>query len=168
MAAVTPEERARILELLADPEWTVTAIAAEMHRGKATISRIAKAHEEELGAARSAANRARTPAEALEVRLEKLAERRRTIKALLLERAEELLEAMEGGRPHEVHHFTKEGELHTGTLTGPTSTDRRNYAVAVGVMLDKFTILEAQETDDDEARATVLELIGTSRRRRTG
>lgn len=55
--------------------------------------------------------------------------------------------------PHEVIHWDKDGFMHRGEIDTPTSGDIKNYAVAIGILLDKHLVLVKHDSDDRDLPA---------------
>lgn len=54
---------------------------------------------------------------------------------------------------HEVIHWDKDGIMHRGTIDQPTSGDVKNYAIAVGILLDKHVVLTKVDADPTDLPA---------------
>lgn len=55
--------------------------------------------------------------------------------------------------PHEVTHWDREGLMHRATIDKPTSGDVKNYAVAIGILMDKHMALVRFDGDDRDLPA---------------
>lgn len=53
-------------------------------------------------------------------------------------------------QPHEVIHWDKDGFMHRGEIDQPTSGDVRNYATAVGILIDKHLVLVKHDSEGGE------------------
>jgi hypothetical protein len=66
---------------------------------------------------------------------------------------------------HEVHHFDKDGIVSWATLKGPTSSDVKNYAIAIGILLQRHADLIKIDSDARDLPAVELwlaQVMGTN------
>lgn len=95
-------------------------------------------------------NRASTVA-ATEARQIDLKAERARLAQRLVAKAHDLVDLIDA--PHEVIHWTKDGDMLRGTIERPTSGDVKNYLISVGVATDKHLALIRQDSDDRDLPA---------------
>lgn len=70
--------------------------------------------------------------------------------------------------PHEVIHWHKDGEMLRGQIDKPTSGDVKNYAIALGILVDKHVALTKLDSDDRDLPAVDAWLVHVLKREPEG
>lgn len=150
--SVDRKTRARAVKLATTPKpdgkrWTRNGIAKELGISTATVSRILQEDGPEgfswLAQAQTAV--------AAGARVRDLKAERQQLSQDVLDEVRRVMGRLSA--PHEVIHWDKDGMMHRGTIDSPTSGDVKNYAIAVGILLDKHLVLVRADTDDRDLSA---------------
>lgn len=144
---VTPDERARIIATLHET-GNVRETARQVGRDPATVSRIATAEGIDT-------QRCRTK-EATEARQADTDLRRVELRAALIEDAHRLRAQL--WAPAVIHHWYQ-GEHFEHQIDEATTGDKRNLAIALGIVVDKAEALAKADGDDHSAVEAWLRAI---------
>lgn len=128
------------------------AIAAELGISPSTVTRICQQHEPPISFDRLPMVQAAITAAKFDAKAA-----RAEISQQTIEQARELLERFNA--PHELTHFDKDGFIHRAQIDRPTSGDVKNYAIAIGILIDKHAALVKFDTDDADLPAVDAWLV---------
>lgn len=146
---VSPETRAQIIAAIKAGKAR-NAIAREFEVSTGVVSRIASAEGLTFD---------RTPiAAAIEARSIDLKAQRADLALRSINTARDLFDSIYA--PHEVTHWDKEGTMHREMIDRPTAGDIRNYATAIGILVDKHAVLTRFDSDDRDLPAVEVFLRG--------
>lgn len=148
---VDSKTRARVVKLAteldeAGKRRTRNAIAKLVGISPSTVSRIVAEDAPEFSWADQAA-----AVEATNLRSRDLKAERQTMAADIMDEARRVIAKFSAA--HEVIHWDKDGDMHRGTIDAPTSGDVKNYAIALGILIDKHLVLTKADTDDRDLAA---------------
>jgi hypothetical protein len=127
----SPETKAKALEMLANAELTYPQIRDATKVPVGTLAGWAKAAGIERSGREKTAN-------ATAARIARIESRRSRVAERLITKIEDLLGRMDA--PHVTFRLSKDGDPVKIEHDTATSTDVRNYAVGVGVLMDKFRL----------------------------
>jgi hypothetical protein len=152
---VTDAERQRVLDLItADPTRSAGSIAREVGRSHQTVQRIGAAagHSWDRSATKNAT----------QARQADNAARRAAVSARFLDKANELLDQMEG--PFLAFNFGgRDNTYNEHELERPPTGDLRNLMVAAATAFDKHLAAERHESGDPDV-SVVVDLRESMRR----
>lgn len=142
-ASVDDKTRARVRKLARDG-MTRNAIAREVGIDGSTVTRICAAARPPITFDRSATR------VAVEARTVDLKAKRTEIAERAVVEVERLFGLLDA--EHEVINW-HEGFMRRGTIDRPTSGDVKNYATAIGILVDKHLVLTRHDSDDRDLPA---------------
>jgi len=144
-APVDPKTRARVVELAKVlPPMSRNAIAREVGISSSTVSRIVAAELPEHSWGRVATKAA------TEAKLVDLKAARAELATDVLAEARAILAKFQA--PH-VKVLNHQGVGYDHPMAGPESGDVKNYAIALGILLDKHLLLVRHDSDDRDLPA---------------
>lgn len=143
---VDAKTRARVRKLAREGNLSRNAIARECKISPSTVSLICAEAKPPI-----TFDRTKTAA-ATEARTTDLKAKRAEISQRAVAEVERLFTLL--AAPHEVIHWdTKTGWMSRDTIDRPTSGDVKNYATAIGILLDKHLVLVKTDSDDRDLPA---------------
>lgn len=142
---VPDKTRIRVEELARAGEMSRNAIAKLVGISPSSVSRICKRAEPPI------LFQAKMPPEAVAALEDDLKARRARISSMAVTEVERLFTLLTA--EHEVIHWDREGFMHRGTISSPTSGDVKNYATTIGILLDKHAMLTRFDSDDRDLPA---------------
>lgn len=144
-APLTDATKAKIRKLARTGTMSRNAVARECGVSPTTVARVCAAAKPPITFDRTAT------AQATEAKLVDLKVRR----AALSQRAVDEVDRLFGllTTPHEITHWDKDGFIHRAQIELPSSGDVKNYATAIGILLDKHLALVKHDSDDRDKPA---------------
>lgn len=145
---VSSETRDRIIALARPGNMSQAAVAREAGVSRGTVAKVCREADPPITFDRSM-TAAAVEAHSLDMKAER---------AKIAEKAVGEVHRLFGllTSPHEVTHWDKEGIMHRGTISLPTSGDVRNYATAIGILTDKHLVLVRHDSDDRDRPAVEM------------
>ena len=148
--SIDAKTRARIIELAQSdgPDglpWSAGAIAKDCDVAQSSVTRIVKAALPD-----HVWRGAKLMADATDAHTDRMKAKRLDLSGKLIDRVEKLLTALDD--PHTVVGWYQ-GFASEHVLDKPTSGDVKNYAIALGILLDKHAMLVKFDSDDRDLPA---------------
>lgn len=143
---IDSKTRARVRRLAREGKHSRNAIAKLVGISTASVTKICAESKPPITFDRAAT------AAATEARGVDLKAKRAEISQLAVAEVERLFGLLTA--PHEVVHWdTKTGWMSRDTIDRPTSGDVKNYATAIGILVDKHLVLVKTDSDDRDLPA---------------